>query len=111
VKLRADQVLEQMATTFQNRNAKYGDNWETVGKIFVALYPYGVQLKTESDFILFHWLSWKIGKLTRFINSKMKGIDSIHDEAVYSAMMECYIRENNKRKNANKHDNRRIKKH
>jgi hypothetical protein len=85
-----------MAQTFKVKNSRYGDNWAIVGKVFVALYPNGLTLKTEEDWVLFHWMSWKIGKLTRFTQTKHTHLDSIHDDAVYTAMIETYLRNNNK---------------
>lgn len=92
MKLRADEVLIQMAETFRSRNSEYGDNWITVGKVFVALFPEGLELKTDTDWIAFHWLSWIVGKLTRFTNSNMQSLDSLHDIVVYGAMLESFLR-------------------
>lgn len=87
-----------MAKTFEAKNKQYKDNWITVGKVFVALYPEGITLKSEQDFVLFHWMSWKIGKLSRFVNTGHKDLDSIHDDAVYTAMIETYIKQQQKDK-------------
>lgn len=92
MKLRTDKTLLNMAKTFRAKNKRYGDNWEVVGRVFVALYPKGIVLKTEFDFILFHWLSWKIGKMTRFVQTKHTHVDSVHDDAVYTAMIETLIK-------------------
>lgn len=92
MKLRADITLKEMARTFVKNNRKYGDNWEVVGRVFKALYPNGIQLRSEYDFILFHWMSWKIGKLTRFVQTNHTHQDSIHDDAVYTAMLETLIK-------------------
>lgn len=92
MKLRADTILKEMAKTFKKNNTKYKDNWDMVGKIFTAMYPQGIQLRSEYDFVLFHFLSWKIGKLTRFILTDHGHIDSIHDDAVYTAMIETLVR-------------------
>src|SRR5215472_125687 len=94
MKLRADEVLIQMAETFRKKNSEYGDNWIAVGKVFVALFPEGLELKTEADWIAFHWLSWIVGKLTRFTNSNMQSLDSLHDFPVYGAMLEAFIKNN-----------------
>jgi hypothetical protein len=91
MKLRADKTLATAAKTFLKKNKKYGDNWVTVGRVFAALYPNGITLKTEYDFILFHWMSWKIGKMTRFVNTGHTHQDSIHDDGVYTFMIETLI--------------------
>jgi hypothetical protein len=83
-------VLETMASTFRVRNKKYGDNWKNVGAVMAALYPEGVTLRTAEDHVQFHLLSWAVGKLTRFVNSE--DTDSIHDAAVYLAMIESLLR-------------------
>jgi len=89
MKLSADFTLERMAETFRNRNTMYGDNWITVGKVMKALYPEGITSKTEEDHIVHHWISWIVGKLTRYVNSG--DIESIHDMAVYGAMLETFL--------------------
>lgn len=101
MKLRADETLTHMAETFRERNSTYGDNWITVGDVFVAMFPEGLELQTEADFIAFHWLSWIIGKLTRFVNSNMKSLDSLHDVAVYCAMLETFLKQQQERNTAN----------
>jgi hypothetical protein len=107
MKLRADKTLSIAAKTFARKNKRYGDNWENVGKVFVALYPNGITLKTEFDFILFHWLSWKIGKLTRFTQTNHTHLDSLHDDGVYTFMLETYITQQ-KGKNG-KHKSKSVK--
>ena len=104
MKLRADEVLIQMAETFRSRNSEYGDNWITVGKVFAALFPEGLELKTEADWIAFHWLSWIVGKLTRFTNSNMQSLDSLHDIVVYGAMLETFLRSNHQQQLERKTD-------
>jgi hypothetical protein len=90
MKLRADLILESAASTFRERNATYGDNWERVGKVLVSLFPDGLTLKTEADFVRFHFFDWVIGKITRYTESDMTHMDSIHDAAVYLTMIEAY---------------------
>ncbi len=102
MKLRTDKTLKSMAELFTQRNKQYGDNWETVGKVFAALYPNGLTLKTEADFILFHWVSWKIGKLTRWVNSGHTHLDSIEDETVYTAMIATFINNTTNKKGKKK---------
>lgn len=91
IKLQTDKRLEAMAATFRERNSKYGDNYITLGKVMVALFPDGITLKTEKDFILYHWMDWAMGKWTRFVKTKMTDTESVHDGAVYMAMIEDYL--------------------
>jgi hypothetical protein len=86
-----DQILESMAQTYKERNKTYGDNFLTMGPVMKALFPNGITLKTEQDFIMFHLLDWLVGKLTRFVKTDMTHVDSIHDLAVYAAMIEMMI--------------------
>ena len=91
--LRADEVLEEMARTFRDRNGKYKDNWKNTGAVMLAFMPNGVTLLTEEDFVKFHLFEWVIGKLTRFVNTGMTDKGSVHDAAVYLAMIEAFINE------------------
>lgn len=84
-------ILEDMARTFRERNAVYGNNCELVGRVMTALFPAGVTLKTEDDFLRWHLLELMIVKITRFAISGLTHIDSCHDTAVYGAMLEAVI--------------------
>ena len=81
--------LEEMATTYRERNEIYKDNYKQIGKICQLLFPNGVDLKTSKDFNRYFCLVMVIGKLTRYTYNFEKGghADSIHDLAVYSAML------------------------
>lgn len=81
-------LLEAMAQTYRERNAVYGDNFKNVGNVMTALFPNGLELKTADDFNRWHLFELVIVKLTRFANSGLTHIDSIHDAAVYTAMVE-----------------------
>lgn len=87
-----DQIMYEMAKTFAERNAVYGDNWKKAGEIFALLHPNGVQLKTPEDHQFFHLWSLMIVKLTRFANSGLTHIDSLHDLSVYGSMCESILR-------------------
>lgn len=84
-------ILSAMADTFRDRNATYGDNFKKMGPAMIALFPNGVKLETEEDFIRFHLLDWIVGKLTRFASTGCNHIDSIHDIAVYAAILESCL--------------------
>lgn len=94
-KINAAEILQNMANTFKERNLIYGDNYKTVGNVMIALFPDGVNLKTKDDFNLWHLLELMIVKLTRFANSELKHKDSIHDAAVYAAMVESLMKDEN----------------
>ncbi len=60
------------------------------------MFPKGVILKTADDFNRWHLFELKIVKLTRFVNSGLTHKDSIHDDAIYSAMVESLINDDSK---------------
>jgi len=84
-------ILERMADTYAERNITYGDNWKKVGDVMNLLFPSGVVLKTPEDFNKWHLFELMIVKLTRFVNSELSHQDSIHDIAVYAAMVESIL--------------------
>lgn len=92
----AAMILDEMADTFRERNKIYGDNYKRVGAVMSAMFPHGVMLKTAEDFNRWHLFELQIVKLTRFANSGLTHQDSIHDEAVYAAMVESLIDETTK---------------
>jgi len=96
MKKNAADILADMAQTFRERNKVYGDNYKRVGDVMVALFPEGVQLKTQEDFNTWHLFELMIVKLTRFANSGLTHVDSIHDCAVYAAMVQSLIEKENK---------------
>ena len=85
-------ILDEMADTFRQRNAVYGDNYRMVAKLVKVLFPNGVpsELVTTDHWHLFEL---KLVKLSRFAISGLTHIDSIHDDAVYSAMIESILHE------------------
>lgn len=86
-------ILREMAATFEERNAVYGNNYLHVAPVMRALWPDGVPagLVMEDRWHLFELV---IVKLTRFARGNLTHIDSIHDAAVYAAMIESDIRRN-----------------
>jgi NADH dehydrogenase/NADH:ubiquinone oxidoreductase subunit G len=91
----ADTVLAEMSKTFKERNAVYKDNYKKVGQVMSVLFPDGVQLNTAADFDKWHLFELMIVKLTRFVNADLNHKDSIHDIAVYSAMIEAILENEN----------------
>lgn len=88
----ADVILQEMGKTYRERNAVYGSNYRMVGPIMKILFPNGVPAELlGSD--QFHLFELKIVKLSRFAISGLKHKDSIHDDSVYSAMIEAIIEE------------------
>lgn len=89
--LKTPEILEQMAVTFRERNAIYGDNWRTHTAVMRACFPEGITLKGEFETGMYAWFSIIMGKMTRLANAGFRHQDSIHDIAVYAAMMEGYL--------------------
>lgn len=86
------EIMESMAATFKERNAVYGDNFRMVAKMVAVLFPQGVppELVVTDQWHLFEL---KLVKLSRFAISNLTHRDSIHDDAVYSAMIESILTE------------------
>ncbi len=85
----ADQILDEAAQTFRDRNAVYGDNFKMVGKMMQVLFPNGVppELVVQDHFHLFELV---LVKLSRYAISNLSHVDSIRDLAVYAAMCEAH---------------------
>ena len=86
----AGDVMESMAETFRERNAEYKDNFKMVGPIMKILFPDGVPAELLGSH-QFHLFELKVVKLSRFAISSLQHIDSIHDDGVYSAMIESIL--------------------
>jgi hypothetical protein len=88
----AADILHEMADTYRERNATYGDNYKRVGPIMEILFPNGIsaELLGSDQFHLFELI---IVKLSRYAISGLIHQDSIHDAAVYCAMCEAINKE------------------
>ena len=95
----AADILANMADTYRERNKVYGDNYKMVAKLMQVLFPKGVppELVVTDQFHLFEL---KLVKLSRFAISNLTHLDSIHDDAVYAAMIEAILHNNMKEKAA-----------
>lgn len=90
IKRTAADILEEAADTFRQRNAVYGDNFLRVGNMMAAMFPDGLTLKTQQEWNRAHMLLMAVVKQSRYATNWGKGghKDSIHDAAVYCAMLE-----------------------
>jgi hypothetical protein len=84
----AADVLAEGAETFRERRKIYGDNYLKYGKLCEVLYPNGLTLRSADDFSRFELFTFILVKLSRFSNSGLTHKDSVHDAAVYCAMLE-----------------------
>jgi hypothetical protein len=85
----AAEFLRDGAATFEGRNKVYGNNFLKIGHVMAGLFPAGVELKSVQDWNRMHILLLQIVKLSRYCNNWETGhADSIHDNTVYSAILE-----------------------
>lgn len=84
-------IFDEMKQTYQERGKVYGPNFLMVGEVMRSFYPDGIKLKTAHDFVVWHLFELLIVKLTRFSNSQLSHVDSIHDVAIYAVMIEGLI--------------------
>lgn len=98
-RINLEPVLMQMIDTFKQRNSVYHDNYLDVCKMLPVLFPQGVTAEQLAN-PAFHLLVIKLVKISRFVQSNFTHLDSIHDDAVYSAMIEAIIVNNEDKNNA-----------
>jgi hypothetical protein len=88
----APDILMAAAATCRERSAVYGDNFRMIAPMVRILFPNGVPAGlVETD--AWHLFELKLVKLSRFAVSGLTHLDSIHDDMVYSAMIEMLLRE------------------
>ena len=81
-------ILKEAAVVFENKNKEYGNSYKDFGKIMMAYFPNGLELKSEKDFTRFTMLNIMISKTDRYCKNFKKGHeDSLNDLSVYSAML------------------------
>ena len=84
------EILRECASTYEERNKMYGDNYKKFGAVMKAIFPEGVALYGVENFNRFGIFVQCVSKLTRYSESLNKGghQDSAHDLSVYAAMLE-----------------------
>lgn len=87
--------LWAMAETCEQRQAQYGEVWRTVPQLVKILFPNGVPQWLLTD-PRWHLFELKLIKLSRFAHSELRHQDSIHDDGVFSALIENVIEEQEK---------------
>ena len=85
-----DELLKEAAKVFKKKGLEYGSSYKEFGKIMIAYFPNGLELKTEKDFTRFGILNMMIAKTDRYNKnfSKNGHQDSLIDLSVYSAMLQ-----------------------
>lgn len=87
--LRAGDYLRAAATTFENKNAEYGDDYRHFGKVASALFPNGLRVSTVDDWNRLALFMWALSKMGRYAKNMDSGghADSALDLSVYAAML------------------------
>jgi len=80
---------------FDERNAIYKNGWERSGYLMKALFPDGIELKTDEDHARFSLVSMLAAKLSRYCTNFTKGghEDSIQDLTVYANILFTFDKE------------------
>lgn len=89
---RPDEMLKDLAAIFAERNPIYGDNFIYFGKIMLGLFPNGILLKTEDDFIRIGMFVQIVSKVSRYAPNLASGghADSLDDISVYCQMLQYF---------------------
>ena len=84
------EILRDCASTYEERNKMYGDNYKKFGNAMAAIFPNGLSLHTIEEFNRLGIFIQCLSKLTRYSESLTRGghQDSAHDLSVYAAMLE-----------------------
>jgi|TARA_R110002020_G_scaffold48763_6_gene138993 hypothetical protein len=86
---RADVLMANGLKTFAERRAAYGDSYIKHAKVMEAMFPDGVNLKTEVDMARWSIINLIMVKLVRYAKDFRKPHqDSIHDSGVYCFVLE-----------------------
>ena len=73
----------------QDRSQAYGPAYIRQGDIMSAMFPEGLELKTQEEHVRYGLLGMIVSKLTRFANAFAEGHqDSLRDMAIYCTMLE-----------------------
>jgi hypothetical protein len=84
------ELLRACATTYEERNKLYGDNYKKFGRVMEAMFPNGLTLRSIQDFNRYGIFVQCVSKIMRYGENLEKGghQDSAHDLSVYAAMLE-----------------------
>ena len=86
---RADVLMQGGVDTFKERREVYGDSYITHAKVMEAMFPNGVNLKTEVDMARWSIINLILVKSVRYAKDFQKPHqDSIHDSVVYCFVLE-----------------------
>lgn len=91
IQAQTQRLLKQMRRLHHERGITYKENYIALGRVMVALFPNGITLKTEEDFIRYDFLNWMMSKVTRFAQADLRHVDSMMDASVYGAMLAAFV--------------------
>lgn len=83
------EMLRECASTYEQRNAMYGDTYKRFGHVLSAIFPDGLTIKGVDDWNRLGCFILKMGKVTRYAANYTRGghDDSLLDDAVYTTML------------------------
>lgn len=82
--------MQEAAATYQARRSVYGPSEAKFGAVMAALFPDGLHLDTEAEFVRFGIFTQMLSKLCRYTHDfSTPHVDSVHDLGVYSFMLEA----------------------
>ena len=86
------EALNDAAETFKDRQQVYKDNYLRLANAMVGMYPQGLTLHTQEDWIRLYFFMATITKMSRYATNWDDGghTDSIRDAAVYAAMLQAW---------------------
>lgn len=87
-------IFNKQAQTFLKKQEEYGESYLQHGKILASLFPDGLTLNGEEDFVRMGLLNAQVVKLNRYCNNfpLSTHIDSLHDLSIYTTMLESVDR-------------------
>lgn len=88
-RLNVPEQFKSAAELFEKRAKAYGNNYWKCAHIMQTLFPEGLVLKTEEDFVRKQFLEHIVNKVTRYSNNFTLGghADSSYDLSVYAMML------------------------
>lgn len=86
----AVELMEEGLSTYEERNAEYGNSYHIHGEIMNALFPEGVDINDPDSFKRFGIVNGIVGKLNRYCRNFESGghLDSAHDLGVMGFILE-----------------------
>lgn len=83
-----DERLRDAARLFQDRNQEYGANYREWGAVMAAMYPQGLTVRTQEEWLRLCLQVVRVMKETRYAKNFVRGghQDSMDDLSVYAMM-------------------------